>query len=65
MKISELIEILQKYPQDLTVIIPEYGDFDVIETSNINLLQLPTPDGDGWIYSGNSGKPLDNYLCIG
>jgi hypothetical protein len=65
MKVSELIEILQKYPQDTIVITPMYSDFTIVETSNIFQIQLPIPRKDGWVESWRPDKPTNSYVCIG
>lgn len=66
MTVAELIEILQKYPQDLLVITPMYSDFTLLENPrNITIQQLPVPRPDGWIESWRPDKPTMSYLCIG
>lgn len=65
MKVSELIEILQKYPQDTIVITPMYSDYTIVKPFNVSLQQLPIPREDDWVESWRPDKPTANYICIG
>ena len=65
MKVSELIELLKNYPQDLSVVVPMYSDQIELEKKHVVLEQYCSPRNDGWVESKRPDKPCYNYVYIG
>ena len=65
MTVSELIEFLKTQPQDLTVAIDKYSDYELLTQDDIIVDDHCEPRPDGWIESGKrKGKPFRTYLVF-
>ena len=65
MVVSELIEILKNYPQDLPVAYPMWSEQLMLNPDKINIKPLCIVREDGWIQNYRPDKPSINYLVIG
>ena len=63
MKVSELIEFLQKQPQDIQVAYECYSEACLLD-GGIRIDVLSTPRADGWIHLERDDKPTQTYLLF-
>lgn len=64
MLVSELIEYLQKQPQDLQVVYRCSSEQDILESEYIHIKELCTPRPDGWVQNYREDKPSQTYLVL-
>ena len=64
MKVSELIEFLQKQPQDLLVAYRCFSEQCLMETNEIEIKKLCEARPDGWIQNGRPDKEAHEYLVF-
>jgi hypothetical protein len=64
MIVSELIEILKNYPQDIKVCFEKYSEHRLIEIDDIELVELCSPRPDGWIQNKRLDKETEIYLVF-
>lgn len=65
MKVSELIEILKRYPQDLRVVYSLHSEYCILEEKDIEILKLCEARPDGWVHNYRPDKPTVEYLQVG
>lgn len=64
MTVADLIEFLQKQPQDLPVAIEMYSEQCLLEAEEIKVKELCEPREDGWIHDKRADKPSRLYLLF-
>ena len=64
MKVSELIELLKTYPQDLQVAREMYSEQLLLTTEDLSIEECCQPRPDGWIEHKRPDKPTQTYLVI-
>jgi hypothetical protein len=64
MKVSELIEFLQKQPQDLDVAYWAYSEYTLLESEEIKVTEACKPRNDGWIQMKRPDMPTQQYLLF-
>lgn len=64
MKVRELIELLEKYPQDIEVCYDLFSDRCLLEARQIELIEACAPRNDGWLQNRRPDKPTVTYLCF-
>ena len=64
MTVAELIQFLQKQPQDLQVVSIMYSEQSVLEASNIKIEDLCIARPDGWVENYRKDKPTQKYLVF-
>lgn len=64
MKVSELVAVLQKYPQDIQVAYRMCSEQLLLDAEDIKLVELCEPRADGWIHSARPDKPKQTYLLF-
>lgn len=64
MTVSELIELLKTYPQDLLVAREIYSEQYLLKPENLTIDVLCEPRRDGSIQNYRKDKPYRQYLVI-
>jgi hypothetical protein len=64
MTVAELIEFLQKQPQDLLVAYEKYSEQCLLNADEISIVELCEPRPDGWIQHKRSDMPHRTYLLL-
>ncbi len=64
MIVKELIEYLQKQPQDLKVAYMFCSEQCLLQLVEIEIVDLCRPRDDGWIQNKRSDKPTETYLLL-
>ena len=64
MIVKELIEYLQKQPQDLKVAYMCCSEQCLLQLVEIEIVDLCRPRDDGWIQNKRSDKPTETYLLL-
>jgi hypothetical protein len=64
MKVADLIEFLQKQPQDLEVAIEMYSEQCLLDAAEIEIKDLCEPRQDGWIQNKRPDMPTRTYLVF-
>jgi hypothetical protein len=64
MKVSELIELLKTYPQDLQVAHEMYSEQLLLEDKDLSVKELCQARPDGWIEHKRPDKPTQTYLVF-
>jgi hypothetical protein len=64
MTVSELIELLKIYPQDMQVVYQKFSEQKLIEPNEIQVEELCKPRNDGWVHSKRSDKQSQKYLVF-
>lgn len=62
--VKDLIEFLQKQPQDLIVAHDMYSEAQLLSLDNIRMLELCEPRPDGWVQDKRPDKPAKKYLVF-
>jgi hypothetical protein len=62
--VKELIEFLEKQPQDLAVAYARYSEQCLLEASEIAIAELCEPRADGWIANKRPDQPSKPYLLF-
>lgn len=60
--VAQLIEYLQKQPQDLLVCHGMYSEQILLNTNQIIIVELSKPRPDSWIQDKRSDKDSQTYL---
>ena len=64
MTVADLIEFLQKQPQDLLVAYELYSEYSLLDTDEIKLVELCEPRPDGWIQKKRPDMQSLTYLVF-
>lgn len=64
MTVADLIEFLQKKPQDLLVAYEKHSEQCLLNADKITTVELCEPRPDGWIQNKRSDMPLRTYLMF-
>ena len=64
MTVSDLIQILQRQPQDLQVAYSIHSEACLLEESDIQISKGQPPRPDGWVHDWRPDRPVQNYLMI-
>lgn len=64
MKVSELIEFLQKQPQDILVAYTCCSEQALMDADEIEIKELCHPRPDGWIQNKRPDKETKPYLLF-
>jgi len=64
MTVRELIEHLQKYPQNLPVAYRLYSESCLLVAKDIEVVSLCEPRPDGWVANKRPDKPSIDYLLL-
>lgn len=64
MTVADLIEFLQKQPQDLPVAFDLFSEQCLMEIGNIRLKELCKPREDGWVQNKRPDMPTQTYLVF-
>ena len=64
MKVSELIELLRTYPQDLPVAYRLFSEKCLLEVKDIEVEALCEARPDGWVANARPDKPTIDYLVF-
>lgn len=64
MTVSELIELLRAYPQDLPVAYRLFSEKCLLEAKDIDIEALCEPRADGWVANKRPDKPTIDYLVF-
>jgi hypothetical protein len=64
MKVSELIELLKTYPQDLPVVYEMMSEHCLLEGKDIVVKSLCFQREDGWVANKRPDKPTIEYLVF-
>lgn len=64
MTVSELIEFLQKQPQNLQVAYQCCSEQVLLEADEIQIAEKCEPRPDGWIHDKRPDKPTQTYLLL-
>ena len=64
MTVSDLIEFLQKQPQDLPVAYQIYSENCLLEVDQILVVELGPTRADGWVANKRSNAPSQTYLLF-
>lgn len=64
MTVAELIELLNKQPQDLQVAYKCYSEQLLLESSDISVVRLSEPRPDGWVQDYRKDIPSQEYLLF-
>ena len=64
MKVSELIDFLQKQPQEIEVVYECYSEQRLLEQDLITIAKFCLPRPDGWVHDNRHDKPSQEYLCF-
>ncbi len=62
--VKDLIEYLQRMPQDLPVAYRIYSEWALLETKEISIQDLGKPRLDGWVPSPRPDRPTRSYLVF-
>lgn len=64
MNVAELIEVLKKYLQDLTVVHEMWSEQNILKEEDIRVADLCLARPDGWVANKRPDKPNVRYLVI-
>ena len=64
MKVSELIECLKTFPQDLPVVYAAYSELCILEAKDIEVGKAQPARPDGWVHHQRKDKPMVDYLIF-
>lgn len=64
MTVSELIELLKTYPQDLPVAYKLFSEQCLLEAKDISVEELCAEREDGWVANKRPDKPTVKYLVL-
>jgi len=64
MKVSELIEFLQRQPQEIEVVYQCFSEQRLLEQDLITIGKFCLPRPDGWVHDNRPDKPSQEYLCF-
>ena len=64
MKVSELIEHLKTFPQDLDVAYKCYSEQCLMDAEEIRVRTMCEARPDGWIHDSRQDKPIKCYLVF-
>jgi hypothetical protein len=64
MKVSELIELLKTYPQDLDVIYDLFSEHCLLNAEDISVIDACEPRKDGWVPRARPDKVTKKYLSL-
>jgi hypothetical protein len=64
MIVSELIQFLQTFPQDLPVAYDLHSEQCLMEPGDIEIRDLCLPREDGWVANPRPDKPSQTYLVF-
>lgn len=64
MTVKDLIELLQKKPQELKVVYQCYSENCLLEAEDIEIEDLCLPRNDGWVANKRPDKPTEKYLVL-
>lgn len=64
MTVKELIEYLQKQPQDIQVVYSLFSEQCLMELKDIEIEELGEPRPDGWVHNKRPDKPTQTYLVF-
>lgn len=64
MKVSELVKLLQGYPQDMEVAYRCYSEHCLMKASELHVQQHSKPRNDGWIHYKRPGHEAQDYLVF-
>ena len=62
--VADLIEFLQKHPQDLPVAIKMYSETSLLEFDSIKVKELCEARPDGWVQNKRPDMPTRMYLVF-
>jgi hypothetical protein len=64
MLVKELIEFLQKQPQDIKVAYRLCSEQCLLQSEEIEIVDLCHPRDDGWVQNKRRDKPTETYLLL-
>ena len=64
MTVADLIEFLQKQPQDILVAYELYSEQCLLDVDYIKTVELCEPRPDGWVHNKRSDMPHMTYLMF-
>jgi hypothetical protein len=64
MKVKDLIELLQTYPQELDVVYSLWSEYCLLEPSDIKIINACQEREDNWVARARPDKPNKQYLAI-
>ena len=64
MTVKELIEFLQKHPQDMPVAYRKFSENVLISKEDIAVVELCATREDGWVPNKRPDKPSCEYLLF-
>jgi len=64
MTVRELIEFLEKQPQDIQVATQMYSEQYLLEVKEIEIVDLCEPRPDGWVQNKRPDMPTQQYLLF-
>lgn len=64
MKVSDLIELLKAYPQNLEVAYRCYSEQTILSADEIEIVSGCSPRQDGWIQSARPDMPTQEYVMF-
>jgi hypothetical protein len=64
MLVSELIQLLQAFPQDLLVAFDLHSEHCLLEPRDIRIATHCRPRKDGWVHNKRPDKPAQDYLMF-
>lgn len=64
MRVKELIEFLQKQPQELPVIYSKFSEYCLLDVKTIERRFEGEARPDGWVHGKRPDKPVVEYICF-
>lgn len=64
MTVAELIELLQKQPQELLVVYEKHSEQRLLNADEIKIVELCEPRPDGWVQDKRPDMPHRTYLLL-
>jgi len=64
MTVQELIQFLEKQPQDMLVAYYRHSEQQLLEEDEIGIIKLCNPREDGWIQNERPDMPTQEYLLF-
>jgi len=64
MKVSDLIELLKTYPEDMLVAYKIYSEQSILEAEDLAVEELCEARPDGWIQNYRKDMPTIKYLVF-
>ena len=64
MTVSELIDALKTYKQDMHVVYKAYSEHCMLNVTDLRVQELCVARPDGWVENKRCDKPVVNYLAF-